>query len=53
MKNHELRNLCLALMRADTETEVIDLLKQAGLWDAPEAWRFFGDRETNYNAIGN
>jgi len=53
MTNDETRDLCLALMRADTEAEVIDLLDQLGLWNAPEAWRYFGDRESNYNTIGN
>jgi hypothetical protein len=40
-------------MRADAETEVIDLLRQAGFWGAPGAWRYFGDYENNYNTIGN
>jgi hypothetical protein len=53
MTNDEARDLCLALMGADSEAEVIDLLEQAGLWNAPEAWRYFGDRESNYNTIGN
>ncbi len=53
MENEEIRGLCLALMRADTEAEVIDLLRRAGFWDPPEAWRFFGDYENNYNTIGN
>lgn len=53
MTNIEVRDLCLALMRADTEEDVIDLLKKAGFWEQSEAWRFFGDYENNYNTIGN
>jgi len=53
MTEHEAKGLCLALMRADSEDEVIDLLKKAGYWDKQEDWRFYGDYENNYNAIGN
>jgi hypothetical protein len=40
-------------MRADTENEVISLLEDVGYWNDDTVWRFFGDRDTNYNAIGN
>jgi len=53
MNNAEANELCLALMKADTEKEVIQLLKQAGFWDDPKVWRFYGDYENNYNTIGN
>src|ERR1700735_3725762 len=53
MTNSETQDLCIALMKADKEDVVIDLLKGAGLWDRPAAWRFFGDYENNYNTIGN
>ncbi|HUW65268.1 MAG TPA: hypothetical protein VMW83_11375 [Spirochaetia bacterium] len=49
----ENRDLCLALMKADTEQKVIDVLKSADYWDRPEIWRFFGNYENNYNSIGN
>jgi hypothetical protein len=51
--NDELRSLCLSLMRADTEEEVILLLEKAGYWGDPGSWRFYGDYENNYNTIGN
>src|SRR5439155_28442 len=47
------KELCLALMRADTEHEVIDILKQAGYWDTGSLWRPYGDNESNYSIIGN
>jgi hypothetical protein len=45
--------LCTKLMRADTEKEVVAILKGIGLWDNPDAWRFFSDTENNYSSIGN
>ena len=45
--------LCMDLLRADTEQEVISLLTQAGYWDSQDAWRPFGDREDNFSTIGN
>ena len=47
------RNLCLALIRADSEAEVIALLRRAGLWDRQEAWRHYGDVENYWATIGN
>jgi len=46
-------SLCLALMRADTEAEVIRLLRGGGYWDHPRAWRPIGDVENNFSTIGN
>jgi hypothetical protein len=45
--------LCLALMRADTEEEVVALLVSAGYWDDAALWRYVGDTENNFGAIGN
>src|SRR2546425_377118 len=53
MTNNQALELCLALMRADTEEAVIDLIKSARLWDEGAAWRFFGDQENNFSTIGN
>lgn len=53
MTENDSKKLCLALMRVDSEEEVICLLKDAGYWDKPDAWRFYGDYENNYNTIGN
>jgi hypothetical protein len=47
------KGLCLELMKADSEEEVIGLLKKAGFWDNKGLWRFYGDYENNYNTIGN
>lgn len=46
-------DLCMALIRADSEVDVITILKDAGYWDDPTAWRLFSDNENNYSVIGN
>jgi len=53
MDNVASQQLCMNLLAADTEQEVIDLLKRAGYWDNPKAWRLYGDRDGNYATIGN
>jgi hypothetical protein len=50
MSEHE---LCLALLKSDTEDEVIALLTDAGYWTDRDAWRYFGDLENNWSTIGN
>lgn len=47
------RELCLRLMKADTEADAVTILKSAGFWDDPNCWRLFGDRENNFSTIGN
>lgn len=46
-------DLCLELMHADTEDEVVRLLQRAGYWDDSTVWRWLGDQENNFSAIGN
>jgi len=53
MTNDEIKDLALMLLRADTEGEVIGILKQAGYWDDPNAWRLYGDKEGNWSQVGN
>src|ERR1700733_4753245 len=45
--------LCMALMRADTEEEVVALLSAANYWDDFTAWRPINDEENNFSTIGN
>lgn len=47
------KTLCLGLAKAETEEEVIDILKKNGYWDEKSAWRFYGDFENNWATIGN
>jgi len=48
-----LQKLCLSLMRADSEEEVVSILTSAGYWQDPSVWRLYGDSESNYSTIGN
>ena len=51
--DQELKDFCLSLMQADDQKTVIQLLKEKGYWDDPKAWRYYGDRSSNMNTIGN
>ncbi len=46
VNNAQTQALCLALMKADSEEEVIGLLEEAGIWDKKDLWRFYGDYGT-------
>lgn len=46
-------DLCYELLAAETEAEVIAVLKAYHLWDDPTAWRDYGDNENNFATIGN
>lgn len=52
-ENQKYKSLCLQLLHADTEDEVIKILKWAGYWDNPNLWRLYGDKEGNFAQIGN
>lgn len=53
MQNKEIKELCMNLLMADSEEEVILLLKSRDYWDDPKVWRLIGDREGNFATIGN
>jgi hypothetical protein len=53
MDNAQLKQLCLKLMKADNEEDIINILKEAGYWDNQDVWRYYGDTENNYSTIGN
>lgn len=53
MNNKQTKELCVNLMKADNEEEVIRILKDCGYWDDTDVWRFYGDYESNFNTIGN
>ena len=53
MTNKQVKEFALKLLYADSEIEVISILKAAGYWDDPSAWRLYGDKEGNWSAAGN
>lgn len=46
------QELCLKLMSANSEAEVIAGLQEAGYWDNPAYWRHYGDNELNWSQAG-
>src|SRR2546426_7256216 len=53
MDSKRAKEICLSLMRADSEAEVVAVLTDAEYWDNPAAWRYYGDHENNFSNIGN
>lgn len=53
MAKTDVKSLCLSLMKADSEEQVIPILKGEGMWDDANCWRLYGDLENNYSAAGN
>lgn len=52
MSDEASAKLCHQLIHADSEEDVVKLLKVVGYWDDPEVWRDLGDNENNYAAAG-
>ena len=53
MTDREIKKFALDILHADSEDEVIEILKKAGYWDNCTAWRRYGDKEGNWSQIGN
>ncbi|MBU4234295.1 MAG: hypothetical protein L6277_10415 [Desulfobacterales bacterium] len=53
MDAEQVKKLCLSLMKADSEDEVITILQDAGYWEDGGVWRFYGDNGNNFSTIGN
>lgn len=47
------QELCLKLVNADSEEEVIQVLTQAGYWENSAAWVPFNNDDGNWSTIGN
>ena len=47
------QELCMDLLRADTEEDVISILRQEGYWDDPAVWVPYGGTEGNFSTMGN
>ncbi len=53
MSNQEIRKLCIDLAKAESEENVIGILKKAGFWDRPVAWEDYDRNPNNFSTIGN
>jgi len=49
----EVRELALALMRADDERDVVSILVKFGVWDSASDWLPYGGNESNQSVIGS
>jgi hypothetical protein len=49
----EIRELALALMRADDERDVVSILVNFGVWDNASDWLPYGGNESNQSVIGS
>lgn len=53
MMNDEIKQFALKLLHANSEAEVVQILKDAGFWDDRSLWRLYGDKEGNFAQVGN
>lgn len=47
------RDLCLRLLKAETEADVVSTLQANGFWDNRKLWRPYGDISNNRGVVGN
>ncbi|MFO7846791.1 MAG: hypothetical protein R6V27_09540 [Balneolaceae bacterium] len=53
MNNERIKNLCLDLLNAESEGEVVRILSKEGYWNDSDLWRYYGDKEDNFSTVGN
>jgi hypothetical protein len=53
MDDDQPKRLLDSLLRANKESEVVEILRAAGYWDNPDLWRFYGDQPENWATVGN
>lgn len=52
MENTQNKNLCLKLLKCESEESVIKILKERGYWNNPEFWKTYGDGvDSNFGQI--
>ena len=47
------KELCLALMHAESADDIIEYLSVDDYWDDSSVWRYLGDNENNFATVGN
>ena len=47
------KHLCVELLTAESEDEVISILKDKNLWDDLSKWQYYGGMENNWGIIGS
>lgn len=51
--NLDSKEFCLKLLLSETEDEVIEKLKEYGVWDDRSLWKPYGDIQNNRSIVGN
>ena len=46
-------DLCIELLRAESEEDVVQILKRENLWDDTSQWAYYGGMENNWGIIGS
>jgi len=49
----EIKQLALNLLHADSEDDVIRILRIKEFWDDKHLWRLYGDKSGNFSQVGN
>jgi len=52
-QNERLKELCLRLLRAEIEEEVVQILKEFRYWDDRDSWVAYGNVQNNRSIVGN
>ena len=52
MSNSQTTSFALSLLHADSEDEIVQILRDHNYWDDSGAWRLYGDDENNFKMIG-
>jgi hypothetical protein len=53
MDNKTAHDFCLQLLHAETEDEVVEILKKQGYWADRSVWKPYGDIPNNRSIVGN
>jgi hypothetical protein len=48
-----IEKLCINLVKAESEQEVVSILENIGVWYNDKNWTFFGNNENNFSTVGN
>ena len=53
LTNSQVEKLCLELLQADSEKDVVKILKEYDFWDDSSCWKDLGGTENNFSSAGN
>jgi len=51
--NFDAKDFCLRLLRAETEEEVVEIVKRQGFREDRSIWKLYGDMPNNRSIVGN